>query len=85
MYALTQSTPSDDDTRNIVFLINFILIAGSVATLSTYRAAFLGFMMPQGAAIIAVFMILDNATSSYPLPVDPLGLVVWALQNDSSM
>ena len=65
LYAFTQRLPEDDQTRNIVFLINFVLIAGSVATLSTYRASFLSYMLPQGVAIVLVFALSNDVTSYY--------------------
>lgn len=60
-----QHQPSDEAIRNIVFLINFGLIAGSITTLSTYRVAYLAYMLPQLIAIIAVFLIIGTQTSHY--------------------
>ena len=60
-----QHQPSDEAVRNIAFLINFGLIAGSITTLSTYRIAYLSYMMPQLIAIIAVFLIIGTQTSYY--------------------
>jgi len=50
----------DDSLRSLVFLINFGLIASSIATLSTYILAYLVYMIPQSLAILYVFLNLDN-------------------------
>ncbi|NOQ88042.1 MAG: EAL domain-containing protein [Gammaproteobacteria bacterium] len=57
--------PGDESARNIVYLINFGLIAGSIATLSTYRPAYLAYMLPQSTAIITVFLIIDSLSGPY--------------------
>ena len=63
--ALLLKQPHDESLRNIFYLINFGLIAGGIATLSTYRISYLAYMLPQSAAIIAVFLMLDNTTGTY--------------------
>ncbi len=60
MYALMQHKPEDEASRNFVFLISFGLIAGSITTLSTYRGAYLAYMLPQAIAIFSVFIILGT-------------------------
>ena len=60
-----QHQPSDEAVRNIAFLINFGLIAGSITTLSTYRIAYISYVMPQLIAIIGVFLIIGTQTSYY--------------------
>lgn len=65
MCIFIQHQPSDEAVRNIAFLINFGLIAGSITTLSTYRVAYISYMMPQLIAIIAVFLIIGTQTSYY--------------------
>ena len=60
-----QHQPDDEAVRNIVFLINFGLIAGSITTLSTYRGAYLAYMLPQAIAIFSVFIINDTEISYY--------------------
>ncbi len=57
--------PEDESVRNIIYLINFGLIAGGIATLSTYRPAYLVYMLPQFAGIIAVFIIVGTTSSQY--------------------
>lgn len=65
IYEFMQHRPSDEALRNIVFLINFGLIAGSITTLSTYRSAYLAYMLPQAIAIFSVFIILNTENSYY--------------------
>jgi len=65
LYELMQHLPGDEALRNTVFLINFGLIAGSITTLSTYRGAYLAYMLPQAIAIFSVFIILDTTVSYY--------------------
>ncbi len=65
VYIFIQHQPSDEALRNIVFLIIFGLIAGSITTLSTYRYAYLAYMLPQFISIILVYIIIDTATSHY--------------------
>jgi len=60
-----QHRPSDEAIRNIIFLINFGLIAGSITTLSTYKWAYLAYMLPQVIAILSVFIIIDSENSFY--------------------
>ena len=55
----------DDSLRSLVFLINFGLIASSIATLSTYILAYLAYMVPQSLAILYVFLNLDNEYHLY--------------------
>ncbi len=57
--------PDDESVRNIYYLINFGLISGSIATLSTYRSAYLAYMLPQSIAIISVFLIIDSEVGPY--------------------
>ena len=65
VYIFIQHQPNDEAVRNIVFLINFGLIAGSITTLSTYKYAYLAYMLPQLISIMAVFIIIDTETSHY--------------------
>ncbi|MCK5665189.1 MAG: GGDEF domain-containing protein, partial [Thiotrichaceae bacterium] len=55
----------DESVRNIFYLINFGLISGSIATLSTYRAAYLAYMLPQCIAMTTVFLIIDHPLGTY--------------------
>jgi len=64
-YIYIQHQPNDEALRNIVFLINFGLIAGSITTLSTYKYAYLAYMLPQLMSIMIVYIITDTATSLY--------------------
>jgi diguanylate cyclase (GGDEF)-like protein len=65
IFEFMQYQQNDESLRNIVFLINFGLIAGSVATLSIYRKAYLAYMLPQAIAIFSVFILLDTNISYY--------------------
>lgn len=58
-YEYTQAYHSDEEVRNIVFLINFGLIAGSIAILSVWLPAYLIYVLPQAIAIFYVFITLD--------------------------
>ena len=58
-YEFMQISHNDEEVRNIVFLINFGLIAGSVAILSVWLPAYLIYVLPQASAIFYVFITLD--------------------------
>ncbi len=64
-YAYLQLHVVNDSLRSLVFLINFGLIAASVATLSTLLIAYLVYMIPQSIAIFYVFMNLDTEYNLY--------------------
>lgn len=58
--------PHDDEAiRNMVFLINFGMIAGSIATLSVWLPAYIAYAIPQAVCIFAVFALQGNYISSY--------------------
>ncbi len=65
IYIFIQHQPNDEAIRNIVFLISFGLIAGSITTLSTYKAAYLSYMMPQLLSIMAVYISIGTTASYY--------------------
>ena len=65
LYAFLLRQPEDESVRYVFYLINFGLISGSIATLSTYRAAYLAYILPQAIAIISVFLIINTATGLY--------------------
>lgn len=60
-FILTQSSDSEDSIRNMIFLINFGLIAGSIPILSVWLPAYLVYAIPKATAIFIVFMNLDYA------------------------
>jgi diguanylate cyclase (GGDEF)-like protein len=60
-----QHNPDDEALRNFVFLINFGLIAGSITTLSTFRPAYIAYMLPQAISIFSVFIILGTQIYYY--------------------
>ena len=51
----------DDTLRNLILLISFGLIAGSIATLSTWMMSYLAYMLPQSGAIFYVFLTIESA------------------------
>jgi diguanylate cyclase (GGDEF)-like protein len=65
LFALMQSVHDDSAIRNMVFLINFGMIAGSLATLSIWVPAYIAYITPQAACIFAVLAIQNNSISSY--------------------
>ncbi len=64
-YAYIQLGVVNDSLRNLVFLINFGLIAASIATLSTYIIAYLVYVVPQSLAILYVFLSLNTEYNLY--------------------
>lgn len=65
IFQYSQVRYDDDITRNIIFLINFGLIAGSVAVSSVWLPAYLAFILPQSAAIFMVFISTDSSSKYY--------------------
>ncbi len=65
LYEYMQYQINSEALRNIVYLINFGLIAGSITTLSTYKKAYLAYMLPQAVAIFVVFVTLDTESNYY--------------------
>ena len=59
LFEYAQGSHNDEEIRNIIFLINFGLIAGSTAILSVWLPAFLLYVIPQAIAIFYVFINLD--------------------------
>lgn len=59
-FAYLQLQTADDTLRNLILLINFGLIAGSIATLSTMMLAYLTYMLPQACAIFYVFLTIES-------------------------
>ena len=59
VFEYMQASHNDEEVRNIVFLINFGLIAGSIAILSVWLPAYLIYVLPQAIAIFYVFITLD--------------------------
>ena len=51
---------SDDSLRNLIFLINFGLIAASIATLSSWLMSYLVYVFPQSLAILYVFSTIES-------------------------
>jgi len=64
-FAYIQLDIENDSLRSLVFLVNFGLIAGSIATLSSLILAYLVYMIPQSIAIFYVFLNLDTEYNLY--------------------
>ena len=64
-FALMQSGHEDAAIRNMVFLINFGMIAGSIATLSVWVPAYLAYVTPQAVCIFTVFLKQGDNISTY--------------------
>ena len=65
LFALMQLSQNSEIIRNIIFLINFGLIAASIATLSAWIPTYLAYMMPQSIAVFSVFIIQDTEHGYY--------------------
>ncbi len=65
VFAYIQIYSDDETLRNLVFLINFGLIAASIATLSAWTIAYLAFMLPQSFAIFYVFLLIESGHNVY--------------------
>ena len=64
-FALMQSGHEDAAIRNMVFLINFGMIAGSIATLSVWVPAYVAYVAPQAVCIFTVFIKQGDNISTY--------------------
>jgi diguanylate cyclase (GGDEF)-like protein len=64
-FALMQSANEDAAIRNMVFLINFGMITGSIATLSVWLPAYLAYIGPQAICIFTVFAVQGDKVHSY--------------------
>lgn len=64
-FALMQFAHEDAAIRNMVYLINFGMIAGSIATLSVWVPAYIAYVAPQAACIFAVLVYQGNSLSLY--------------------
>jgi diguanylate cyclase (GGDEF)-like protein len=65
LFALMQSAQEDAAIRNMVFLINFGMIAGSLATLSVWVPVYVAYISPQAVCIFAVLAIQGTNLSLY--------------------
>lgn len=63
--ALMQQSQQNQLIINIVFLMNFGLIAGSIATLSAWIPTYLAYMLPQSIAVFSVFIMQATQYSYY--------------------
>ena len=65
LFAYMQIQSDDDALRNLVLLLNFGLIAASIATLSSWILAYLAYMLPQSIAIFYVLLTIDSGHNIY--------------------
>jgi diguanylate cyclase (GGDEF)-like protein len=65
LFALMQISQENDAIRNIVFLINFGMIAGSLATLSVWLPAYIAYIFPQSIGIFSVLALQGTELSLY--------------------
>ncbi len=59
-YAYIQLYTDNESLRSLVILVNFGLIAASIATLSFLMVSYLVYMIPQSLAIFYVFLNIDS-------------------------
>jgi len=64
-FALMQVDHDNAAIRNMVFLINFGMIAGSIATLSVWAPAYIAYVSPQAICIFSVFLMQNDSISAY--------------------
>ncbi len=64
-FAILQSLQDNEVIRNMVYLINFGLIAGSLVTLSVWVPAYLVYVIPQAFGIFSVLIVEQSETSIY--------------------
>lgn len=65
VFEFNQLYHNDETTRNMIFLINFGLIAGGIAILSVWLPAYLVYALPQSIAIFTVFISIDTENHYY--------------------
>lgn len=65
IFQYTQVFHDDDVIRNMIFLINFGMIAGAVGLVSVWFPAYVAYVFPQAIAIFTVFVILKPGAGYY--------------------
>lgn len=65
VFEYTQALHDDEAIRNMIFLINFGMISGSVVILSVWLPAYLAYIAPQVIAIFLAFIFVENEYSMY--------------------
>jgi diguanylate cyclase (GGDEF)-like protein len=65
-FVYMQLSYDDESLRNLVILVNFGLIAASIATLSAWMPAYLAYMIPQS---LAIFYVFANMNSEYNVQI----------------
>lgn len=82
-YALMQLNYTDEPLRNLVFLVNFGLIAASIVTLAYWMPAYLAYMVPQSLAILYVFMQINmehNVESAVAFAIFTIVMVTTSIR-----
>jgi len=79
MYAYIHLNTSDETLRNQVLLINFGLIAGSIATLSTWMLSYLAYILPQSIAIFYIFVISEAGYNIYVAVAFPIFILIMIM------
>ncbi len=64
-FALMLISQPDQAIRNMVYLINFGMIAGSLATLSVWLPAYISYIAPQALGIFTVLALQGSALDFY--------------------
>lgn len=65
VFEYSQGFHEDAVIRNMIFLINFGMIAGGVAILPVWLPAFIAFVVPQALGIFIVFITLNTNSHFY--------------------
>lgn len=65
IYEFMPYKQQDESLRSVIFIIGFGLIAGSTATLSTYKEAYLAYILPQAISIFTVFILTGTELNYY--------------------
>ena len=65
LIAFMQKSQQDPVIVNIVFLVNFGIIAASITTLSSWMPSYLAYMLPQSIAIFSVFILQSTVHGNF--------------------
>jgi diguanylate cyclase (GGDEF)-like protein len=65
IFEYSQAFHDDESIRNMIFLINFGMISGSIVILSVWLPAYTAYILPQVIAIFSVFKLSGNENSNY--------------------
>jgi diguanylate cyclase (GGDEF)-like protein len=65
LFSLMLSSFEDQSVRDMVYLVNFGMIAGSLATLSVWVPAYTAYVLPQAVCIFSVLAMQGTSISLY--------------------